>query len=459
MMYSSLKFIIFSIAVVLGYYLIPKRGRPFFIISINAYFCALLGIKHLAVLFGSTLLSYVCAFLIQKYHSRRLMYVSIGMIVFALFMTKFGTVFGFDSILIPAGYSFYALQMISFLYDVHYAKIKSFSFIEYVQYMTFFPILLQGPICRFEYMQKEFKKNSSFQFERVKAGALLVLFGLFKKLVIADRLNLFVTDVFNHYEDKSGGILLCAVLFYAFQLYSDFSGCTDISRGVSECLDIKLPLNFRNPYFSLSIKEFWNRWHLSLSSWLKDYVYIPLGGNRKGVLRKYLNLLITFFVSGLWHGTGLQYLVWGCLQALGQIAESIAEQHFLWLKNTRHIGVRLIKRIYVSAFVLGSWLVFRAHGVKAAVLIAFRICTNFFSFSGLYSCGLDQKDFVLSLILIIGLVCCDLIREKKSEVRQCINQSSYFIKCCVFMILIFGILVFGMYGSGYNAADFIYMQF
>ncbi len=459
MMYTSLKFMLFTITVVLGYFVFPRKVRPFFLVIANCAFCYFLGVKHLAALLISTVVSYGCAVLIQKRHSKQFALSAVCLVVLSLFWTKFGTVFGFSSIFVPAGYSFYALQMISFLCDVEKGKITSFTFLEYVEYMTYFPILLQGPICRFEQMKKEFQRESGFEFERVKAGAMLMLFGLFKKLVIADRLNVFVSDVFNHSADKSGGVLLCAVVFYAFQLYADFSGCTDISRGVSECLGIHLPLNFRNPYFALSIKEFWNRWHLSLSSWLKDYVYIPLGGNRKGALRKYLNLFVTFLVSGLWHGTGLQYLVWGALQACGQIVESWFEQRFTFLKQTKRFGVQLIRRIYVSVFVLGSWLVFRAHGVKAAVLSALKICTNFYSFAGLFECGLDQKDFVLSLILIVGLVLCDLIREKKKEFRFCLNHSFYLVQCFVFAVLLFGILVFGMYGSGYNAADFIYMQF
>lgn len=459
MMYTSLDYILFTIAVVSGYYLLPRKIRPFFIVLSNIYFCYCLGIKHLTVLIISITMSYLCAVMIQKQQTKSLILTSTGVIVVTLFLTKFGTVFGFESILVPAGYSFYSLQMISFLNDIYKGKIQSFTLMEYVQYMTYFPILLQGPICRFEQMRNEFAKDSSFDFERVKAGVLLILFGFFKKMVIADRLNIFVSDAFEHYTDKNGGVLLCAAIFYAFQLYSDFSGCTDISRGVSECLDITLPLNFRNPYFSLSIKEFWNRWHLSLSSWLKDYVYIPLGGNRKGTLRKYLNLFITFLVSGLWHGTGFQYIVWGVLQASGQVIESWIENRFVQLKETEKLTIRLIRRIYVALFVLVSWLIFRASGIKAAWLILLKICTGFYKVGGMTSCGLDRKDLVLSLILIAGLLVTDMIREKNKDIRYRINRSTYLVQCIIFMIFVFGILIFGMYGSGYNAADFIYMQF
>ena len=286
-----------------------------------------------------------------------------------------------------------------------------------------------------------------------------MMFGIFKKLVIADRLAIYTSDVFTNYAEKNGGVILVAVVFYAFQLYADFSGCTDISRGVSECLGISLPVNFNNPYFSLSVKEFWNRWHLSLSSWLKDYVYIPLGGNRKGTVRKYVNLFITFLVSGLWHGTGIQYLIWGGLQAFAQVMEGFFEKTFMWYKRLDSLLVQVVRRCYVTIFTLGSWLVFRAHGVRAAVVMAVKIISGFFRFSGIVECGLDQKDLRLSLLLIVGVLVVDFIREKKKDVRSLLNASPYIVQCLIFMILIFGILVFGIYGSGYSASDFIYMQF
>ena len=385
--------------------------------------------------------------------------MSISAISGSLFFVKFGSVFGMNSILVPIGYSFYTLQIISFLVDIYQDKILEFDLISFMQYMTFFPILLQGPICRYQKMHEEFEKEVSFDFEMIKSGAMLMLFGIFKKLVIADRLAMYTKDVFTNYTDKNGGVILIAVVFYAFQLYTAYSGCTDISRGVSECLGISLPVIFNNPYFSLSVKEFWNRWHLSLSSWLKDYVYIPLGGNRKGAAHKYVNLFITFLVSGLWHGTGLQYLIWGALQAFAQVIEGFFEKTFAWYKHLDSLLIQLIRRCYVVIFTLLSWLVFRAHGVRAAVMMAVKILTGFFRFGGIVECGLDQSDLMLSLLLIVGLLVVDFIREKKKDVRLALNASPYVVQCLIFMILIFGIFVFGIYGSGYSASDFIYMQF
>lgn len=458
-MYTSLKFIVFSVAILMGYYVLPYKFRSFFVLAANFYFCSLFGMKHLFVLIASTLLSFFCAKLLQKNKSKSVLIVGVSAIAVSLFLVKFGSAFGMNSILVPIGYSFYTLQMISFLVDIYHGKIIEFDLISFSQYMTFFPILLQGPICRYQKMQGEFKKEISFDFQMIKSGALLMAFGIFKKLVIADRLAIYTSDVFTNYTDKSGGVILVAVLFYAFQLYTDFSGCTDISRGVSYCLGISLPVNFNNPYFSLSIKEFWNRWHISLSSWLKDYVYIPLGGNRKGTVRKYINLFLTFLVSGLWHGTGLQYLIWGGMQAFGQVLEGYFEKWFKWYKKLDHLLVQIIRRSFVSVFTLGSWLMFRAHGVRAALLMAIKIVTGFFSFSGILECGLDRYDLVLSFVLIAGLLIVDLIREKKKDIRQRLNSSPYVVQCLIFMILIFGVLVFGIYGSGYDASDFIYMQF
>ncbi len=443
----------------MGYYVLPYKFRSFFVLAANFYFCSLFGMKHLFVLIASTLLSFLCAKLLQKNKSKSVLIVGVSAIAVSLFLVKFGSAFGMNSILVPIGYSFYTLQMISFLVDIYRGKIVEFDLTSFAQYMTFFPLLLQGPICRYTKMQNEFKKTTSFDFQMVKSGAFLMMFGIFKKLVIADRLAIYTSDVFTNYAEKNGGVILVAVVFYTFQLYADFSGCTDISRGVSECLGISLPVNFNNPYFSLSVKEFWNRWHLSLSSWLKDYVYIPLGGNRKGTIRKYVNLFITFLVSGLWHGTGIQYLIWGGLQAFAQAMEGFFEKTFMWYKRLDSLLVQVVRRCYVTIFTLGSWLVFRAHGVRAAVVMAVKIISGFFRFSGIVECGLDQKDLRLSLLLIVGLLVVDFIREKKKDVRSLLNASPYIVQCLIFMILIFGILVFGIYGSGYSASDFIYMQF
>ena len=459
MMYTSFKFLIFALTILVGYYSLPHKFRSFFLVGANLYFCSLLGMKHMMVLVISIVLSFGWAKLIEKTKNQRLCLAGVGAVVLSLFYVKFGTVFGFESIFVPVGYSFYGLQMISFLMDVNRGKIESIGFMDYVQYMSFFPILLQGPICRYDEMQKQFQKEARFDFQAVKAGGMLVMFGMFKKLVIADRLAVFVQDVFAGYADKSGGVMLIGVLFYAFQLYSDFSGCTDISRGVSECLALQLPNNFRNPYFALSVKQFWNRWHISLSTWLKDYVYIPLGGNRKGNVRKYINLALTFLVSGLWHGTGLQYIVWGLLQAVGQISESFVERSVSLYRRKELLFVQLIRRLYVAVFTLGSWLVFRSYGVRAAVLMLIRILTRFWDFTGVLSCGLDQMDLTLSFVLIGLLMGVDVVRECCKDIRQKLNDSYYPIQLLVWMILIFGILVFGMYGSGYSAADFIYMQF
>lgn len=439
--------------------MLPQKFRSFFVLGANFYFCSLFGMKHILMLIGSTLFSYIAAKILQKTKSKVALISAVCIIVGSLFLVKFGSVFGMNSIFVPIGYSFYTLQMISFLVDVERKKIVEFDLISFMQYMTFFPILLQGPICRYQKMKEEFAKDVPFEFDVVKSGAMLMMFGIFKKMVIADRLAIYTSDVFTNYADKSGGVILIGVVFYAFQLYADFSGCTDISRGVSGCLGIHVPVNFNNPYFSLSVKEFWNRWHISLSTWLRDYVYIPLGGNRKGTIRKYMNLFLTFFVSGLWHGTGLQYLIWGALQALGQVFEGFFEKWFAWYNRVDSLIVQLIRRCYMTVFTLGSWLVFRAHGVRAAVLMALKVLTGFFSFAGILECGLDQKDLMLSFVLIVGLLVVDFIREKKKDVRKTLNEAPYVVQCLIFMILIFGVFVFGIYGSGYSASDFIYMQF
>lgn len=449
MMYSSLKFILFALIVVFLYYILPNKYKSTLLILANCYFCYTLGKYHFLFLVCSIFLSYGIACCIRKTKAKYFFIFGIIAIVFSLFVIKFGKGFGFTSIIIPIGYSYYALQMISFLSDIYHEKIKEFNFIDYFQYMSFFPILLQGPICRYNVMTQEFHKDKKYDFNQVVAGTYIIFFGLFKKLVIADRLAIFVNNVFNNYTEKTGGVVLIALIFYAIQLYTDFSGCTDISRGVSKTLDIDIPNNFNNPYFSLSIKEFWSRWHISLSGWLKEYIYIPLGGNRKGTKRKYFNLMVTFLVSGFWHGVGIQYLIWGFIQAVGQIVEGK-----LLIKLNQ-----FFRGIYVIVFTLGSWLIFRAHGMKAAIVMGLNILMNGFNFDGIYLCGLDSKEIILALIAIVIIFIIDALKEKNKHLLKDIQRLPWLLQEVFLLVLIYSVIIFGVYGSGYSAAEFIYMQF
>lgn len=266
-------------------------------------------------------------------HKKAVAALLIGSNAGLLFLLKFassGSFFvtrlhlGRLAFLLPMGISFYTLQIIAYVVDVYRGKYPAEkNFLQYMLFVMYFPQILQGPIARFDQLKKQLCSGHTFSYATFVGGFELMIWGYFQKLVIADRAAVIVDRLFGEYRSYTGVYMLLAGVLYSIQLYTDFNGCVCIARGASEMLGITLAENFDHPYFATSIQDFWHRWHMSLSSWLRDYVYIPLGGNRKGKLRKYVNILLTFLVSGLWHGMGLTYLVWGFLHGLYQIMGSL----------------------------------------------------------------------------------------------------------------------------------------
>jgi len=221
------------------------------------------------------------------------------------------------NIILPVGISFYTFQTLSYTIDIYRKQLKpTKDALSFFTFVAFFPQLVAGPIERASHLLPQFYKTYKFNYKQVKSGLLLVAFGLFKKMVIADRLAILVNQVYNNPTDHGGLDLIIATVFFAFQIYCDFSGYSDIAIGLARTMGFDLMKNFDSPYFSKSITEFWRRWHISLSTWFRDYVYIPLGGSRKGTYRTYANLFIVFFVSGLWHGAAITFVIWGAIHGL-----------------------------------------------------------------------------------------------------------------------------------------------
>ena len=317
----SLTFLGFTALVFLGYFVLPMKLRPYLLLVANMFFYACFGIKAFAFLFATVLTSFFASLVIERSTDTRkkvLLSVAIALNMGLLLIVKYlnyslGLVFGlFDlqapvfSIIVPLGIAFYTMQAVSYCVDVYRGKYRAeTNFVRYLLYMSYFPIIMQGPISRYDHLAHQLTTPHRFSYERMKSGLSLALYGLFKKMVIADRAALLVNEVFGNYEAYSGIPIVIAALLYTVQIYADFSGCVDICRGVSEVLGIRLEDNFKHPYFAVSIKDFWRRWHCSLSSWFRDYIYIPLGGSRKGQFLKYVNITIVFLASGVWHGVGL----------------------------------------------------------------------------------------------------------------------------------------------------------
>ncbi|MEG1300395.1 MAG: MBOAT family O-acyltransferase [Erysipelotrichaceae bacterium] len=374
------------------------------------------------------------------------------------------------NILVPIGISYYTLQTISYITDVYQGKIKSEKNIfKFSLYITWFPCIIQGPISRFDQLSKQLISGHDFSYSRTVSSLQLVLFGLIKKLIIADQLAIIVNYCYGNCASLEGFVLYIGAVAFSMQLYMDFSGCVDICRGVSNLFGIKIINNFDAPYFSKSIKEFWSRWHISLSLWLRDYIYIPLGGNRKSRLRKNLNLSVTFLISGMWHGAGLGFIVWGSLHAFFQI---FGERTLSFRKRIKKkIGLKensvsdkFLRTIITFNLITFAWIFFRAGSSRIAISYIMNMITNFNPwnlFDGTIFClGLGQN---LLYAVIINMMLILIIEYQRSFKNVCFRKNlkslHVVLRWPIYAAMIYDILIFGAYGTGYTINGFLYGGF
>lgn len=371
-------------------------------------------------------------------------------------------------IVLPVGISFYIFQALGYTFDVYSGEIKAEkNFLRYALFVSFFPQLVAGPIERSKSLLMQLKEKHAFSFERMKDGLLLMLWGYFMKLVLADRIAVFVDNVYGDLDTYTGYFVLIASVLFAFQIYCDFAGYSTIAMGAAEILGFQLMENFNAPYLSKSVAEFWRRWHISLSTWFRDYVYIPLGGNRQGKVRKYLNLFMVFLISGLWHGANWTYVIWGGINGVFQIGGEICEnlrnqlQRFGLKRNT--FSHKLLKGILTFIFIDFAWIFFRASTISDALKAITSICNldnPWILFDGsLYNVGLVQKDYQLVWGGIGVLLFADILKYKGICIREQILKQEWWFRWGIGLIGIFTILILGIYGYGYDAKNFIYFQF
>ena len=309
---------------------------------------------------------------------------------------------------------------------------------------------------------------SRFDFEKAKDGFLLMLWGYFLKIVLADRIAVLVDTVYNNYGNYEGWYFIAATVLFAIQIYCDFAGYSTIAIGAAEILGIKIMENFDAPYTALTVAEFWRRWHISLTSWFRDYLYIPLGGNRKGKIRKNINKMLVFLASGLWHGASIHFIVWGGInglyQIIGETLLPLRKKLTAILRlNEDSIGFKLYKAAVTFCLVDISWIYFRADGFRVGnkiLLSIFKAKNIWILFDGsLYHLGLNQKNYQLMLIGIFILLITDIFKRRGISIRKIILEQDYLFRWGVIVLAIVFILTFGIWGPGYNASNFIYFQF
>lgn len=475
-MFTSIYFLIFLIVIWAVYLLIPGKMREGYLLLASILFIGYISVKALVAVAVTSALVFCCALLIEKAKktgkSGKVIAVA-GILVFACVLVvvknipwaiKFAGGMGLSDdhllrkLLLPVGFSFYSFQSIGYIYDVYNGKDKAeHNFIRFALYMLFFPKFVSGPIERqgaFGKQLGELREVKLFESSRIWQAVMYILWGYALKMIVADRLALLVNVVHKMPTAFDVSFLIICTIFYSFQVYADFAGYTCIAIGISKLFGLNLMNNFESPYWSATITEFWRRWHISLSSWLRDYVYIPLGGNRQGLLRKYINTMIVFVLCGIWHGNGLSFFVWGALHGIYSVIDRYT------LKKCKPV----IGRIFTFIMVSFAWIFFRADSTGVAIeYIKTMIRSGFWfeSKKGLYiSMGESFKQVILGFVFIFILMIIDGIAYKKNKsVPILMSERKPVIKYLIVYIVIMLLFIFGIYGGTYVAADFIYMQF
>ena len=482
MLFNSIDFAIFLPVVFLLYWFVFNRNlrlQNFLIVVASYIFYGWWDWKFLSLIVFSTMVDYTVGLAIHKetQQTRRKfllglsVFVNLGFLGFFKYYNFFldnfvaaFTIFGAEisanslNIILPVGISFYTFQTMSYTIDIYRKKLDPTNdFIAFSAFVSFFPQLVAGPIERATNLLPQFYKARTFEYAKAVDGSRQILWGFFKKIVIADNCAIYANEIFNNSGDYSGSTLLLGALFFTFQIYGDFSGYSDIAIGTSRLFGFNLMQNFAFPYFSRDIAEFWRRWHISLSTWFRDYLYIPLGGSRGGTWMKVRNTFIIFIVSGFWHGANWTFIVWGALNAIYFLPllltknnrnhlGPVAEGRFLpTMKETVQIGITFILTIL-------AWIFFRAENLTHAMQIISEIgSSSLFTFPQF---ELSKYDALIVILLIMIMLLIEWFgREKKHSLEFMPKRKSI-------RIIIYYIILLMIFGAGnFNENEFIYFQF
>lgn len=514
MLFNTVDYLIFLLIVVTVYFCAPKKMRNVWLFIVSCYFYMQWNARYIILLYISITLTYSCGILIERLRisaknveefcksdqdevlrkNRNLQKICLAVcILLNLGILGFYKYFSFGvqwinrllavfhleginmehKILLPVGISFYTLQALGYLMDVYRGEIYAEkNFLRYALFVSFFPQLVAGPIERSRNLLVQLGTTRSFRYENLQKGMLLVLYGMFLKMVIADRAAVFVDTVYENSAAYPGFYIVVATVFFAIQIYCDFYGYSTIARGSALIMDIHLMDNFNAPYFAKSVKEFWRRWHISLSGWFRDYLYIPLGGNRKGSVRKQVNLLSVFMVSGLWHGASASFIFWGLLNGIYQVVEELIffvkrclSQHFIVMNGGREsrFSRKLFRTAATFSAVTFAWLFFRAGGLKEAITVLKNMLSvnNWWVlFDGsMYEVGIARNYMNVMIGSILFLFVVDYQKYRGKDAAEMFLKQGWVFKVIGIMSMIFTILLYGCYGELYDVQQFIYFQF
>lgn len=444
--------------------MLRHRGKIWLLLLASVYFYMVFKPIYILILLFTILVDYYAGIWIAKSEGPKRKYLlilslvtNIGFLAFfkyydfifdnlnhVLGLANFKNPLPILDFVLPVGLSFHTFQAMSYTIEVYRGKQKpEYDFIVYSLYVMFYPQLVAGPIERPQNLLPQFHTHFKYDFEKLKSGLMLMAWGLFKKVVIADRLAMLVDFSFDNPGEHSAITLFTAAIFFSIQIYCDFSGYSDMAIGAARTMGFDLMLNFDAPYLSKSIGEFWRRWHISLSTWFKDYLYIPLGGNKVGQLRLYFNYLVVFLISGLWHGAAWTFVIWGGLHGIFQIL-SMLKTKYLKIKIP---PLTLLSQLYTFILVSVAWVFFRAKGLHNAKLILRKIFSFNYNFADFKS-PFGVNEFIFCLLLILILFLKDIYLKNLSTK----NTLGFYLK---FIVMLFVVYFFGIF----DANQFIYFQF
>ena len=390
------------------------------------------------------------------------------------------------SFVLPIGISFYTMQAVAYIFDVYRRKIPADrNLLRLALFMGFFPQIMEGPICRYSETAEQLWEAPKLRYQNVTFGVQRILFGMMKKIIIADRLNLFIKNVFSGYESYDGFVIAVSAVCYTIQLYMDFSGTMDLVIGSGQIFGMKLPENFQRPFFSKTISEFWKRWHITLGAWFKDYIFYPLSmskplkkltsrarkrlGNHFGpLLAGAIALFCVWLCNGLWHGSGWNYIFFGMYHFGLILAGSMVEPLVVWVTRKLHIErssfpYRCFQIVRTGVLVCIGELFFRAPGLRAGLSMFKRIFTDFSLASvqdqSIFTLGMDKHDCLIVLMMLVFIFIIGVLKERDIQIRERIAAKNVVVRFAVYYALILSIVIFGAYGSGYVPVDPIYAGF
>lgn len=524
---SAFLFIFLPIVVVV-YNILPKKSRGTALLLFSYAFFFIVSRKLIVYIWASTFVIWLFSFIVKKIQNKRdkelehcekdnkkplkekykkkqrifliiSILINLGLLVVLKYSGfignninsllesfKFTTVLSIKSFALPIGISFYTLQTISYVTDVHKGLIKPDTNIgRLALYLAFFPQIMEGPICRYSETAEKLWNGERTTYEGLTFGLQRIIFGLAKKIIIADRLNILVNEVFTNYAGLDGGMISVGMILYTWQLYMDFSGVMDIAIGIGQIFNVKLPENFKQPFFSKSISDFWTRWHITLGSWMRDYIYYPVSmskiskkmtttlrkkiGNYYGpLITSTFALFLVWIANGFWHGSAWSFIFYGmyhfALIMLGRLFEPLAKKAL----NKLHIDAKkcwykVFQTVRTVIFVFIGELFFRANGLKAGIEM-FKIMITKFSFKAiangeLLNFGLDAKDLIIIFVFTVVMIVVGIMKEKGFNIRASIAKRNIVLRWTIYCVLILSVIIFGAYGVGYIPVDPMYANY